>query len=455
MAANRSFESADPEVALLEPGVNGRPWPLDTKWRASLMVQGERQTPEWMLQRVKPVPLSSRTERDLLDAIANNKGTRVLELAANPGEHQVAAAVMAALRLARVYPERAIKFLSWLQGSPTDPSELRFIRRYLPKLEVLTFVEPTLPAAIPISSTALGVLHAELLRASGAIVAAEATLADLPDGLAKALAASALRLDMGNATGALAYCQDRPIRDDATAALASMSARALLAVGDPGQALTVANRVLDQPDLIDSVVQLTVPLKITAQRALGLDQEAALTESEFQGASDDHDDGDVLPSPKVEPAKSDLPIRSELPFVTPQVTLQEVAATLDKAWARVRRVDGRGAQYAMLTSAQIEAQVEEVVSFIKRGHFDTAETVLLALCDGADDAVDNGAPLNDAFLILLAGMFSKRDLPALELATLERVRDMYQRAGESLPEPVESRLMEVRASFDEATRSQS
>ena len=163
-------------------------WPVKTRWRAAVTVQDSLRAPEWVLKRVKAVPLSSRSERTLLTAATEDNGRAVLEMASSPGEHHVAAAVIASLRLANDHPERAIRFLEWLEDSPNDPSQLRFLRRYLPGLEVLVEVAPDLPMALPISATALGLLKAELQRTTGSLVAAEATAASLPPGPVTAIA---------------------------------------------------------------------------------------------------------------------------------------------------------------------------------------------------------------------------------------------------------------------------
>ena len=436
-------DSLGSELVILEPDSNGNFWPVATRWRAVTVESGSYHAPEETLASAKAVPLSSRTERALLQAAVHDRGRDVLEAASRPGEHNTSASVIAALRLAGEYPERSCRFLEWLKSSPTDPSQLRFLRRYLPNLHVLVNVIPGLAAVMPLGTTALAILHAELLRGNGSLLAAEAALTAAPDGPARALAAAALRLDSGNVTGSLSFSRDRPVVDGATAALAVVSARGLLASGEPIQAMAALEPVVSMDRLATPVRNLATAVRAASQRALGLDVEAELTESALRGAPDTTI---VLPKVTEHAPKVTTP---EPPAPAPGLVGQQAAQALDAAWKRIQRRHRQGPPAAPRSAEETDAVVNEIIELIRTEQFEPAEVSLLGHMDQADDAVDRGDPVDDTFYILLAGMFAQRELAAAEITSLERLRSAHQRAGSEMPEEAAARLLEVRGKLDQ------
>ena len=432
------------ELVVLEPDPDGNFWPVATRWRAVVVESGSYHAPEEILATAKAVPLSSRTERALLQATARDSGRDVLEAASRPGEHNTSASVIAALRLAGEYPERSCRFLEWLKTSPTDPSQLRFLRRYLPNLHVLVNVIPGLAAVMPLGSTALAILHAELLRSSGSLLAAEAALANAPDGPARALAAAALRLDSGNVAGSLLFSLHRPVVDDATAALAVVSARGLLASGEPMPAIAALEPVVTLDHLATPVRYMATAVRAAAQRALGMDVEADVTEAALLGAPDT-----TILLPEVgEPEPKEAAPEPPEPRI-PVLVGKQATQALDAAWKRLQRQHRHGPPAAPRGAEETDALINEVIELIQSEQFEAAEVSLLGHMDQADDAVDRGDPVDDTFYILLAGMFAQRNLAAEEIASLERLRSAHQRAGSEMPEDAAAHLLEVRGKLDQ------
>lgn len=428
---------------VLDPVAPGSPWPVETRWRAILPVQGEYRAPEWVITRVKAVPLSSRAERSLLAAVAGDDGRAVLEAASTPGEHHVAAAVIASLRLAGDYPERAIRFLEWLRASPDDPGRLRFLRRYLPGLEVLVRPTAELSLAMPLGHTALTLLQAELLQASGNPIAAESILAELPLSPAVVLALSAVRLTMGNDSGAREITVGRAVFDGISAAVAVVGAKADAAVGEHAKALESISRVLDLRDVPKTVTDLALEVRSASLRSLGRDVEADLAEVEMGTLND-------RPARRVSTDETADPAVGEQKSTPPPGPLfgRSLTDALDDAWARVRRQPRYGANDDPFTPDEVTHMADEVIALIGGEQYDAAEALLLSQMDRVEDHADEGAPVIDEFFVLLAGTFHQREMVPEEVATLERLRAAHVRAGSQPPSEIVEQLVQVRASLD-------
>ncbi len=403
-------------------------WPVTTRWRAVVRVDELFRSPEWMLERVKAVPLSSRIERALLEAVRTDDGRAVLERASEPGEHRVAAATIAALRLANDHPERALRFLGWIRQSPDDPSNLRFLRRYLPGLHVLVRPDPELGCALPLGHDSLGLLAAELFRSAGDTDRAARVLGSLSPSAPVALAGASLRLHVGDVEGARGLARDRPVADDVSAALRILDAAACERSGEPTEALSTLEPILERPALALPVERLGRSLRARALRATGRDVEASLVDEDF---------GATAP---VAPTR-----RKKEPVPEPPLFGRTLTDAMDDAWARVRR---QHVAPARLDPGALEAACEGAIVLIRAGHTETAEAELLAHMDGVEAAVDAGAPVVEDFHVLLAGLFAQQDLTVEEVVTLERLRAAHRRAGSDVSEGVLSRLAEARTQLD-------
>ncbi|HET8930775.1 MAG TPA: hypothetical protein VFN21_08980 [Acidimicrobiales bacterium] len=406
-------------------------WPVETRWRGVVPARGEFRSPEWMLRQVKAVPLSSRVERSLLESARSDDGRSILELASEPGEHRVAAAVIAALRLATDYPDRSLRFLAWIAQGPNDPGDLRFLRRYLPGLHVLVRLDSDVGAAVPLGSDALGLLAAELFRETGDLARADQVLEALTPCAPVAVARAALRIAGGDATSAHALAENRPVTDDVTALLRIVDARARIAEGDPNAALSEVNELLQGRPVAVPVDRAARSVRSQALRATGRDVEANLIDDDF---------GAGAAKPTAETASSEPP--------TPPLFGRTLSDALDDAWARVRCQPLQAPVEPILDQAQVDAHCEQAVALIAAGHHDTAESMLLAAMDRADAWVDQGGRVVDDYFVLLAGLFDRQQLTIEELATLERLRAAHRRAGTELSDEVTERLVEAQAVLD-------
>ncbi len=428
-------DQASAGAIVVGPATSESFWPLTTRWRAMVRVQGTDRSPEWVLQRVKAVPLSSRGERALLEAVRADDGRTVLATASEPGEHRVAAAVIAALRLAPDHPDRSLRFLAWLRQSPNDPSQLRFLRRYLPGLMVLVRLEDDVGAAIPIGRSALGLLAADLLRAAGELPAAEEVLGTLPANAPVAVARAGLRLKVGDYDGVHGLARGRPLVNDVTALLRRVDAAAREREGDFDGALADLTSVLALPGLSGPAERAILAVRSRVLRALGRDTEAGLIDADFGAAA-------------ATAQKSSRAVPSPHEATGPPLFARTLADALDDAQARVLRQPWHGPGDPALDRETIAAHTEDAVALIASGQFEAAEAQLLADLDRADAWVDAGGSVADDLFVLLAGMFNQQNLTTEEVATLERLQAAHARAGSRFPEDAAVRLGDARASLE-------
>lgn len=431
--SNRGADASQ-ETLIVAPADAQTFWPVETKWRGVVAARGELRSPEWMLQHVKAVPLSSRIERALLESARNDDGRSILQRAAEPGEHRVAAAVIAALRLATDHPDRSLRFLGWIAQGPNDPADLRFLRRYLPGLHVLVRLDDGVGAAVPLGRDALGLLAAELFRASGDPARADQVLGSLTPSAPVSVARTALRIAGGDYAAAHALAEDRPVTDDVTTVLRIMDARARIAEGNPGAALVEVNALLEGRPVAVPVDRAARTVRSQALRATGRDVEANLIDDDFGAGA--------------EQAQAQAAIdANEQP--RPPLFGRSLPDALDDAWARVRRQPCQTPVEPIVDEAQIDARCEQALALIAAGHHDTAESTLLAAMDHADAWVDAGGRVVEDYFVLLAGLFDKQQLTIEEVATLERLRAAHRRAGTALSGEVAERLVEAQAVLDQ------
>lgn len=429
-SSNRGADASQGTLIVAPAGGNAF-WPVDSQWRGLVVVRDEYRSPEWMLRQVKAVPLSSRVERSLLESARNDDGRTILERASEPGEHRVAAAVIAALRLVKDYPDRSLRFLGWLAQGPNDPGELRFLRRYLPGLHVLVRLDEELGAAVPIGRSALGLLAAELFAAAGDPARADQVLASLVPSAPVAVARTALRITAGDVAGAHGFAENRPANDDVGVVLRILDARARLLDGDPSAALAEVNEVIQGRSVAFPVEYLARAVRSKALRASGRATEADLLDDDF-GSKASRPGSDEAAGPPPEP-----------PLFGRSLT-----DALDDAWARVRRQPIEPPIEPLTDPGRIEARCEEAIALITAGHLDTAEGTLLAAMDHADAWVDAGGDVVEDHFVLLAGLFDNQHLTIEEVATLERLRAAHRRAGSEPSAEVTDRLRAVQAVLD-------
>ncbi len=425
--ANRGADASHRTLIVAPTGEEGF-WPVDSLWRAVVVVSGELRSPEWMLRQVKAVPLSSRGERALLEAARNDDGRTILARASEPGEHRVAAAVIAALRLVKDHPDRALRFLGWIAQGPNDPGDLRFLRRYLPGLHVLVRLDADVGAAVALGHTALGLLAGELLRDSGDPARADQLLGSLAPGAAVAAARTALRIAAGDFATAHSLAENRPADDDCGMVLRILDARARVAEGDPNAALAELNALLQGRVVAGPVERLARGVRGQALRATGRDTEADLIDDDFVTGRKRR--------------------AAEVEAVTPPTAPlfgRSFTDALDDAWARVRRQPLQKPVEPLDDRARIEARCEEAIALIAAGHLESAEGTLLAAMDQVDAWVDEGGEVVEDFFVLLAGLFDSQQLTIEEVATLDRLRAAHGRAGSALSDEVAGRLRETEA----------
>jgi tetratricopeptide (TPR) repeat protein len=484
--AQHQQRSTGPAAASLQIVVTvegNRPvWPVRSAWRAAVPTVGGLAAPEDVLRHAKPVALASRTERSLVAALAADRGQEVLEQAGRSGDHQTAAAVAAALRLADLHPDKALSLLTWVRSGGGDPATLRFIRRYLPGLRALVALAPDLHAVVLADGVGLGLLQIELLRGAGLVAEADAALQELPNRPDVFIARNARALEQGRADAVIEATEGVVPADDATAMAALQRARALRETGRAPAALEMAERALRLPDTGQGLELAALAERTVSLRTVGRDSEADLS-----GADHEALQHALTPPPGEEPPAPivvTVPVEPVVPAVaataapapTPDASVattpspaaaarprhesplfgRDLADALDDARARVRRQPRWGMAPGMFGGRPHRDYLAEVDELIRAGQVDAAESLLLGLLDAVDAEVDRGEPVDDTHFLTLAGLFARSGALPEELATLERLTDTYRRAGSESPEPVQRRIEQVRTellSLDRAARA--
>ena len=483
----RSTGPAAASLLIVATVEGNRPvWPVRSAWRGAVPTVGGLAAPEDVLRHAKPVALASRTERSLVAALAADRGQEVLEQAGRSGDHQTAAAVAAALRLADLHPDKALSLLTWVRSGGGDPATLRFIRRYLPGLRALVELGPGLHAVVLADGAGLGLLQIELLRGAGLVAEADAALQQLPDRPDVFLARNARALDEGRADAVIEATEGIEPADEATAMMALQRARALRESGRAPAALEMAERALRVPDTGQGLELAALAERTVSLRTVGRDAEADLSSADHEALEN------ALTPPPGEDAPAPIVVTVPVEPVVPAVAATEPAAAapaptadaavptapqpaaaagprhesplfgrdladaLDDARARVRRQPRWGMAPGMFGGRPHRDYLAEVDELIRAGQVDAAESLLLGLLDAVDAEVDRGEPVDDTHFLTLAGLFARSGALPEELATLERLTDTYRRAGSEAPEPVQRRVEQVRTellSLDRAAQA--
>lgn len=448
------------------------PWPVETAWRAAVPTTTGLASPEEILRSSKPVALAARGERALLAALAADDGHAVMEHAGRPGEHQLAAAVLAALRLTDHLPDRALSLLTWARSSKHDLGSLRFIRRYLPNLAVFTQIDHSMRLWTPADSSGLALLEAELLDRAGRAGEALAVRQTMPPGALQHLTALSEASRAGLHEQVLSQTQRvDPTADEFQCAMSILRGRALQGLGRLPAALELFNQ-------ISSTMQLTPSLRVWVLRgqaellaATGRSAEAELAAAEraslrerLLGQAEGGGPG-TGPSPAAVLPAAQQPATTQLPLAPPAqmsgsasanhpgpagtggaatpsssgsdiLNGRPLAVAIEDAGARVRRQPRRSDAPGTLGGRSQEDFQDEVDELIAGGHLAAAESLLLTLLDSVDAAVDAGQQVDPTHFITLAGLFSQQNMPPEELATLRRLIDAYARSDASPPEAV-------------------
>ncbi len=440
------------------------PWPFTSVWRAAIPTTTGLAPLEEILPSAKAVPLASKGERALLQALATDDGHAVMELTARPGEHQLAAALLASLRLADHLPDQALTLLSWIRSSGANLSGLRFVRRYLPNLMVFAQVSPELRIITSADNAGVPVLEAELLDQAGRPTEALAVRKAIPPSAVGFLVSAVEALAHGAFEEVLAQTERVDAHaDDVQACLAVLRARAMQGLRRHGPADAQFAAVASVVGLPQSLRLWILRGQVELHTASGRKSEAQLAEAErsalaqqlFGGAP-----GAELPTPPPQPTPenpiapvaepaldepgvvgaggeaADEAPRTPSVGVPPMHPGRSRLVAIEDAQARVRRQPRWAETPGTLGGRPQEDFQEEVDELIGGGHLEAAESLLLALLDALDDLVDDRHTLDPTHYISLAGLFAQRMMPAEELAVLQRLVDAYRRAGLEPPPEV-------------------
>lgn len=203
-----------------------------------------------------------------------------------------------------------------------------------------------------------------------------------------------------------------------------------------------------------------------ALAALGRHAEAELAGAEHIALADRLEGRETADSPRPSPPSSSSsaamasPHAPETsitlppgPTAAPLLGGRTLVAALEDAHARVRRQPRWSEAPGTLGGRPQEDFQAEVDELIAGAHLQAAESLLLALLDCLDDAVDAGLGLDPMHYITLAGLFAQQMMPFEELATLTRLAEAFRRSGQEPPAAVMQQIESVEASIARLTEA--
>lgn len=366
-------------------------------------------------------PMTPRAERALVAAVAADDVDGLGRLAATPGPLQEVAQVLYAGRMVSLDPTTAAEVLIALVASAFEPSTSKVLRRHWPSAHVATGLAPGVPALVPLSRMALGLLLAELCSAQGRPVDAVAVLRQLPPAPPVILALAATLLTMGEHAQVL----------EATFRLANIDDISALAL----VARSVAARTQgDMPTALDAVsAALAVPERSPAVLAAALEERAHIYTSTGEDIAA-RADLEILASLA---GGDTVEIPESTPITGPDREARPVEEnSLDRARERIRRRISAAGAPGTFGGRHHSTYRDELAEMLSLGKHEAAEELLLGLLDAVEDEVsETGTPLDPTYFLTLADLYQDAGRTQDLLALQERFEVARDRA-ESRPAPV-------------------
>ncbi len=411
-----------PAVRLVLP-VDGHlpPWTAGSRWRAVVPTEVGDVAPEQILAAARPSPIGARSERVLVAAAADPELDQLDALIAEPGDLQLPAALVLALRAVDADPLRAEAALSLVRESGKEPWNHKLLRKHLPDLLVCVVLAPGVRACLTVSADALALLHAELLATCGRMIETVRVLEGIAMSGVVGVALAAAYLTTGRSNSVVALTDQLNNIDDFSALGFVARAVALKTVGRNAEALEALDRALAWPDRHPGVIAAALEERAAMLGEAG-DQLAARADLERLRTIDSSVATDEVAADGAEP---DRPVE--------EVDTAEAACF--EARSRVRRqLRGTGipGTFGGRHHNTYRAEVEEILA---TDHLQTAESLLLGLMDAVEDeAEETGQGIEATYYLTLADLFAAHDLDAARQAVLERYEAALQRYG-STEEP--------------------
>jgi hypothetical protein len=309
----------------------------------------------------------------------------------------------------------------------TDPPswEHRFVRRYLPGLQVCVVLAPGVPAVLPVSGDAVSLLVAELLTTTGRHLDAAALLGNLHPTSEVVLALAAVHLASGHHAAAVEVTERTPNTDDLSALCLVARGVALRVGGRFDEALASLDQAMGDPDRHPGIIVAALGERADLLRLIGDDLAAQADIDRITALEGGEPVGEL----------GETAGRSvDGPREAPQPPLDEAGMIEAREWAR-RRLTGLATPgtFGGRHHRSYEVDVEAMLS---AGQFGTAEHLLLGLLDAVEDEADElRIPIDPSYFRTLVDLLEHENRPYEARAIRERLDEAIDRCGEVGAEP--------------------
>lgn len=384
----------------------------------------------------RPSPMTARAEKALLAAVAADDVDALGRLAGTSGGAQEAARLLYAMRLVDIDVVLATETLISILSGPSDPASSKVLHRHWGDLSVGVTLAPGVPALVPLSRAAVGLLLAEVCASGGRPVEAVAVLRQLPPHPAVLLALAATLLAAGEHAQVIEATARVGNLDDTSALVLVARSVAARTLGDLPAALDAASGALAVPERSLAVLAAAVEERARVHTQAG-DEASARADLEALTA---------LAGGGVE---------VEIPAAAPLTAADAPPApgddVLDRARDRVRRrIMGVGAP-GTFGGRHHSTYRDDVAEMFALGQADAAEELLLGLLDAVEDEVaETGADLDPTFFLTLVDLYEdsgrtdalvalrERFTAAQERARLPRRAGSERTGGQEVPAPFDA-----------------
>jgi len=415
--AGRAASPGAPRLLLDDPAAAPSA-PLPTAWRCVVPGPDGDRGPEAALAEVRPSLGAGRTERSIVTAIAKDQVGQLVDVSASDHDLAPVAQLLVGLRQAGGDPMGASRALIAALDEAPPPWEHRFLRKYLPDLQVCAVLAPGVPAVLPASRDAISLLVAELLTATGRHLDAAALLGNLHPQPEVVLALAAVHLASGHHEAAIDVTERLSNTDDLTALCLIARGVALRVAGRFDDALAVLDQAMSVPDRHPGIIVAALGERSDLLKLVGDDLAAQADIDRITALEGGEPVGD-LGEVHAEDGHRDAPL--------PPADDPGMAEA--REWAR-RRLTGLGTPgtFAGRHHQSYEPDLEAMLAAAQWG---TAEHLLLGLLDAVEDEADElHIPIDSSYFRTLIDVLEREKRHYEALAIRERLTEAIERCGE-------------------------
>ncbi|CAN5793825.1 hypothetical protein BH24ACT3_BH24ACT3_18260 [soil metagenome] len=417
----------------------------------------------------RPAAMTSRSERALFGAVQTGDLDGLAQLTSRQAELTIPGGTLLGLVLAECEPDRAIVVLDEVLAQGKDPAAHRFLRKYLPQLQVRVGLAPGLEAVMDLDRTALSLVAAELERGLDRAATAAHRLDALPTDPLVAMARAAAHLASGQTDEVIALTEEAINEDDLSALLLVARGVALRSDSKLIEALGAFDAATAEEARRPDVRRVGLEERAQTLRMCGRETDAQAdlgraaelaAEAEVAGRDTavEATSGAVATAPAPNPGAGEpvgQPGDPADPAMAEALAPAEVDAlvhdSLRSAEARVRRQLRGTPQPGTFGGRHHSSFVEEVTQMTSTGLYEAAEGLLLGLIDAVEDEADEvGQAVEATYYLTLADLMADQGFAAAEVMVLERYRAACRRTGGDpvdCTERIAAAEGELRASF--------